>query len=682
MSAIWWGRESSTALRTPRPPRRAGMPQLMASDRASLLGELDGRADAFTPEWTNRNPAEDAGTALRQLFGEQLEAVVQRFNRWPDKALIEYLNVAGISPLPGVPAEVLLEFEVANDAPQSVLVALGFQVAARPPGATGLVIFETERTLYAAPCKIGEVFATSGRTFDQVDLSQPFAPFSDGRSSGAAMLIGLIGDNTPSQTITVGIGIEQAAGAPPPVGAGGVAPLPVPGGPALTWELFDGGSPVALEVIRDETGGLIRSGLVELALPQRWRPGGPAGLPKVKSQRWLRLRLAYGRFTDSPKLSFVKINVARALGARTVRDEVLEPVPNSSGRRMRVSQTPVVAGSLQLEIDGSGLELGALAGAAPAADRTSAQAATSWSEVADLAAYGPDDAVYLIDNTSGEITFGDGHHGRAPPEGFRNVRAASYRVMSPAPAQIDAGAITTALTSIQYLGKVSNPLPTEGGGPGESTAQVVKRGPQEIRTRGRAVTVADYTLLALRAEGALVARAFAVSGLHPQYPGRPIPGVVGVFVVPPDRGQGKPTPDPEMLRAVADHLAQHAAPAGVEVVAAAPRYHDVLLDIGVVLEPGVDAGATLRCVLQAIDFYLHPITGGEAGDGWPFGGAIRYVPLLRLISRVDGVSAVKKLNVVLDGLRAPACKDVALTPYSLLWPAGHQVTQLDDGSTP
>src|SRR6185369_15094604 len=178
------------------------------------------------------------------------------------------------------------------------------------------------------------------------------------------------------------------------------------------------------------------------------------------------------------------------------------------------------------------------------------------------------------------------------------------------------------------------------------TAQVVKRGPQEIRTRDRAVTVADYALLALRAKGALVARAFAVSGLHPQYPGRPIPGVVGVFVVPPDRGQGKPTPDPEMLRAVANHLAQHAAPAGVEVVAAAPRYHDVLLDIGVALKPGVDAGTTLRGVLQAVDFYLHPITGGEAGDGWPFGGAIRYVPLLRLISRVDGVSAVKKLNVV------------------------------------
>jgi hypothetical protein len=113
----------------------------MLADRAGVLTELDERAGAFTPEWINRNPSEDAGAALRQLFGEQMEAVVQRFDRWPDKAFTEFLNIAGIAPLPGVPAEVLLEFEVADDAPQSVLIGPGFQAGARPPGATALVIW-------------------------------------------------------------------------------------------------------------------------------------------------------------------------------------------------------------------------------------------------------------------------------------------------------------------------------------------------------------------------------------------------------------------------------------------------------------------------------------------------------------------------------------------------------------
>ena len=682
MSAVWWGRESTEAQRMPQPPRRGATPELAPANRNRLLADLDTRAPLFAPEWSNRNPSEDAGAALRQLFGEQMEAVVQRLGRWPDKALIEFLNVAGTTPLPGVPAEVLLEFQIADNAPQSVLLPAGFQVGARPPGAQSLVVFETERTLYGAPGGVGEIFAVIGRTFASVDPTKPFAPFGDGRSAGASMLIGLTGDNAPSQTLTLGIGIESPAGAPPPMAAGGVVPLSVPGGPALVWEILDGGGPVAVDVVRDETGGLIRSGLVELAVPQTWRPGGPPGLPAAKSKRWLRLRLAYGRFAAPPRLSFVKVNVARALGARSVHDEVLEPVPNSDGRRLRLSQTPVVAGSLQLQVADSGLDLGPAANTATSGtgDDVSTPGWTSWSEVPDLSVCGPDAAVYTLDLVSGEVTFGDGHQGRALPQGFRNVRALSYQALSAAPARIDIGAVSTTITSLEFLSKVSNPLPASGGGPGETLAQTLKRGPQEIRTRGRAVTAADYPLLAKRAEGAQVARAFAVSGLHPQYPGRAIPGVVGVFVVPPDLGEGAPpTPDPETLRAVATYLSGRAAPAGVDVVAAAPRYHSVRVDAAIVLDAGADAGGTVRSVLEALNTYLHPLTGGEDGEGWPFGGTIRYVPLLRVVSRVPAVAAVRRLNVVLDGVRAATCTDVALTPYSLLWPAGHQVVLLDAG---
>ena len=44
-------------------------------------------------------------------------------------------------------------------------------------------------------------------------------------------------------------------------------------------------------------------------------------------------------------------------------------------------------------------------------------AGVAWSEVADLSAAGPDDAVYEFDPRRGEIRFGDGEHGRIPPLG-------------------------------------------------------------------------------------------------------------------------------------------------------------------------------------------------------------------------------------------------------------------------
>jgi predicted phage baseplate assembly protein len=658
VSGPWWGREASAAAHA---GRQGAVPELLPADRARLLAVLDARIAGFTPEWTTRGP-DDAGMALRQLFGEQLEAIAQRLDRWPEKALRAFLDGAGIDQMPGAAAEAPLAFEVADTAPRSVLVAPGFQAGARLDGVDQMVIFETERALYAAPGALGEVFVADRGSFSAVDPDQPFEPFDDIPSSPRSLLIGLTAPAAPTVTLTFGIGIMPSPGMPPPVSAGGVAPLPVPPSPVLVWEILDGGEIVALDVFRDETAGLARSGLVELALPARWRPGMPAGLGTAKSVRWLRLRIAYGRFTTPPSLSYIKLNIARALGASTIRDEVPTPVGASGGRQYQLSQTPVVPGSLLLDVDDSGLQPGSL---------------VRWNPVPDISAAGPGDLVYEIDAVTGVLTFGDGLHGAALPEGFRNVHATVYQVQSPVPDDVPAEAISVAVTPLEFITKVSNPLPASGGGPGETIAQALQRGPLEIRTRGRAVTPADFALLALRATGARIARAFAVPGLHAGFPGAPIPGVVGLIVVPPDLGDGAPMPDQETLRGVATSLTESAALAGIEVVAAAPVYHDVSVEVGILLSDGADAAAS--AVLLTLNTYLHPLTGGEDGAGWPFGGPIRFSRLLRRVADVPGVRAVPQLHIVLDGLRQPTCQDVSIPPNTLLWPSNHQILLLEAG---
>ena len=52
----------------------------------------------------------------------------------------------------------------------------------------------------------------------------------------------------------------------------------------------------------------------------------------------------------------MKLNMTRAVAARTIRDEILEPVPDSQGRQMQVTQTPVIPGSLILEVDDGSFE--------------------------------------------------------------------------------------------------------------------------------------------------------------------------------------------------------------------------------------------------------------------------------------------------------------------------------------
>jgi predicted phage baseplate assembly protein len=662
MSQPWWGKESAGTWRSGR-TASAAAPQLLAGSRDAVAKALLARAEAYTAEWTNRSRA-DAGAALVSLFSEQMETVLARLNRLPEKALVEFLRLAGVQPLPARPAAALLEFQVSPAAPRPVLVAQGFQVGARPQGGGGaLVTFETDSDLYAAPATVAEMHVLDGGLFREVtkkpDDPTPVLPFGNSPEAGQALLLGLDGNVAPGPQLALGVRVAAPPGAPPPVPLGGLMPLPVPPAPLLQWEAFTGGAFEAVRVLRDETGGLVRSGVVELRAPAAWPAGRPPGLAGKVPLRWLRLRIVNGRYAEPPSLLFIRTNMVGATAARTLRNEVLEPVPGSGGRRMRLSQTPVLPGSLVLEIDDGRTRPGG--------------AGARWTEVDDLYAAGPDAPVYTLDPASGEVAFGDGVHGAAVPAGFRNVRAVSYRAGGGRAGAADAKGVSTLLSSAPFIAAVSNPLPASGGADPESQADAVRRGPLSVWVRDRTVTTSDYEVLARAAPGADVRRARALADHHPSYPNTSLPGVVGVYLVPADRAEGPPTPDEGTLRAVAKYLSGTAAPAGVEVVAAAPRYRKVRVRTGVVLDPAVDVGAMVKSVLEALDRYVNPLTGGDDGQGWPFGGPLRYAALVRLLVGVRGVRAAPHLTVLVDGAQVPACADYALAAYELFWPDGHEV---------
>lgn len=665
MSAAWWGQEAGPGAAAQL--GADGGPELLAAARAAVLAAMRARAASFTPEWSKLRPG-DAGFALLRLFAEQMEPVLQRLNRLPHKALVETLAMAGVTPLAATPAQAWVEFEVAPAASQSVLIPEGFQLGARAAAGGGLVVFETAASLYGAPAKIAEMHVQlSTATLALAPGADPetsrFLPFGDQPGPGRALLIGLAGAALPGPTLSLGIGIAAPAGVAAPVGAGALMPLPAPPPPVLQWEVRDGASYRPAEVVSDETAGLTRSGVVELRLPPRWRTGRPAGLDGDAALRWLRLRISHGQYRSAPVLSFIRLNMVRAVAANSLYDEVLEPLAGSGGRGWRLARTPVLLGTLELVVDEGGL---ADAGGQPGA------AEVRWREVADLADSTPEQRHFVLDPINGIVTFGNGLHGRPVPPGFRHVRARRYQVGGGAGA-VAAGAVAMLLSAAPFVTGASNPLPASGGADRETQAAAVRRGPQEIRARGRAVTVADYALLAACAPGAQVARAHAVAGLHPAFPGAPIGGVVCVIVVPPERGGGAPIPGQQDLRAVAEYLAAAVAPAGIEVVAAAPRYHRVRVELGLVLEGSANAAETIGRVSAALDRYLHPLRGGEDGQGWPFGGKLVYSALLRRSVGVAGVAAVERLTLVVDGARIPACTDHAISAEGLLWPELHRI---------
>ncbi len=633
---------------------------------ADIVKAVRGRRESFAPEW-RPSRKEDAGNVFTAVFGDMANTVAECVRGLPRKAQVESLRVAGIAPLSATPAEAMVVFTVADAAPEPVVIGSRFPLGAAPRAGGDMVVFETERSLVALPGKIQRVASIEGSAVRDLtalndDPVLSYFPFGTTPRVGWALLLGLSTEAEPGPSLTLGIGLTAPSTGPTPASSGALYPAPTGPSVELVWEALDGGQWLTAVPVRDETNRLAHSGVVELALPNRFRKGTPGEAPAAPLLRWLRVRIASGSFSRPPAFDFVRMNAVRATAGRTVRDEVLAQIADPLGNRFKLAKTPVLPGSLTLEVDeGAGF--------------------MEWTAVADLSKAGPNDTVYAFDPQRGEVTFGDDVHGRRLPTGSRNVRAAVYRWGGGAAGSVKAHAVKVLLGTAGFLAGVDNPRASSGGDDQESLDDSTLHGPQAIRAHGRAVLPSDYELLALRAPGARVRRVHAMPHLHPSLPSAVTPGVVGLVVVPPedpDAPYVAPLPDEQTLLNVARSVAESLSLAGVEVVAAPPTYHFVRVEAELRLSRDADQGAVLSGALADLRRYLHPLTGGDEGTGWPFGAPLRYHDLLRRLLQSSGIFAVPSLTIIADGRRLAACDDFAIGAHELLWPQDSLLIPLED----
>ena len=79
------------------------------SSRSS--SELLLRIPRYTPEWTDWNES-DPGVTLIELFAWLAESIGYRLNQAPERCLLTFLDVLGITPEPARPASTDLTFTV------------------------------------------------------------------------------------------------------------------------------------------------------------------------------------------------------------------------------------------------------------------------------------------------------------------------------------------------------------------------------------------------------------------------------------------------------------------------------------------------------------------------------------------------------------------------------------------
>ena len=666
MTRAWWDSPGPAVLKN-------GVPVLMPGGRDAAIATLEARIAGYVPEWRDLGE-EDAGVALVRLFGLQLEPILSRLERLPEKALVEVLRTAGITCAPSRSAQTVVEFVPRENNTGTVEVPEGTHLLSpRADGEKGDVTWETDGSLSVPNVTLMQRYAFDGEISTRIDSDAAFAAFGDRPAINAAFYMGFSAIAASGSELSLYL-VPASDGAPAPVAEGGArltGPEPIPG---LRWEALTDQGFVQVDVASDDTASLTRTGIVKLALPTGWQAGRPTLLGEGDGLYWVRLRLASGAFNKPPRIASIHLHTVPAIARKTQRNEFPVAETQNGIRLARLAHTPVLAGSVVLEIDE-----GATGGSLFALTQEESDTGTAvggfrrWKEVETLAGQHPDARVFVLDALSGTLTFGDNIEGLQPPAGIRNIAVRSYATTLGDVGNVSTGQVARMAVQIAGIDGVANPLPASGGAATETAAEATDRGPGAIKARNRAVSTDDVALQARMVSGANISKAFAISAADPAYPGAVRPGSVAVFVIPQrqayDPSASAPVASSETLGAVARHLAHATGPLGARICVANPRYQQVRIEASVSSAQGGSAAAAASAVRAALDNWLNP----ESGN-WRIGATLRHADLVHVVLNADpAIIAVPFLAITLDGIAHPACQDIALARFGLPWPGRHRL---------
>lgn len=414
----------------------------------------------------------------------------------------------------------------------------------------------------------------------------------------------------------------------------------------VVWEYWRGKQWEPLPV-QDETVGFTGSGFVSFIAPD-----DAAKLLKFTEERyWIRARLEMGGYVKFPRIRRILTNAIEAYHQTTVFDEILASSDGSPLQAYKLLHGPVLDGEV-LEVrekqrpkDADVADLGNDAVRMVDAEGQQTQECwVRWKRVDSFFESVPQSRHYTLDYLTGQIAFGDGRRGLAPPEGRNNIVVRSYRTGGGSAGNVNPGTITSLVRALSYIDSVNNPMAASGGADRESVEEAKARAPYTIKSRDRAVTAEDFEMLALRASTSL-ARAKSV-------PDRSNRGEVTLVVIPKaetrtDRVEDltrRLVPSNEIMRFVKRYLDDRRL-VGTIVNVVKPRYKDLSIKV-TLLRRSIGTSDRLRREIEhKVRRFLHPLTGGKDGKGWEFGRPVLKSDLVHHIEEIPGVDGVDTLDM-------------------------------------
>ena len=617
-----------------------------------LVKEAISRIPIYAPEWTDHN-IHDPGRTLIELFAWLAEMQIYSLNRITDRSRRKFLKLMGITELrPSKAATVDVTFSLLNGTP--TLVAKGTIVVASDPVSGEDIPFETQQGLMVVDAELTKILVhpsdqNNKNYLDRSDANKNenvyYYAFSSKPEVGDELYLGF--DKDPGNNITLTFYFYGGAKKEDEIQlfpSGGVQ------WEYCTGEGNSGGCWNSVEgtEINDENNHLSKSGKVRINIkyPMEKRVIGGNDL------FWLRCSVKDNNYDLPPKIDQICLNTVCAIQ----RSKVKEDRFSGSGLPdfyFDVKHMPVL--DIRKDDGTPRITVGT----------------DKWSKVEDFDASKSGDKHYTMDMKSGRVTFGDGIHGKIPPDGEKNVNL-FYRTGGGVRVNVEAGAINRVEGDPDTKVSVTNRRPAMGGEDAETLEEAIQRARMDLKTSYRAVTSQDYERLARNTPGVRVARARALPGY---YPGKDstVPGIVSVIAAP-EVGDDNVNPEPSQgfLKTVYEHLDKHRL-LTTELYVLRPDYEEISVIATVRIHPRFVGSSIEEDVIKKLNDFLHPIKGGREGVGWPFGRSVYRSEIYEVIDRVEGVDHIEYVSLAKNGTGSSDDIDITIPPHSLVYSGTHRI---------
>jgi hypothetical protein len=405
-----------------------------------------------------------------------------------------------------------------------------------------------------------------------------------------------------------------------------------------------------------------------------------AALPRFgTSLDWVRARLKTDGTPDFSQVNGIYPNAVWATQTQTVNNETLGSGTGQPNQLLTFQQFPVLEGEqvqvrelygaqasveflvLQEQLAEQGFTDAAIRTVTDPRSGLINEVWVTWIGQPNFYFSGPEDRHYVLDRASGNIQFGDGVQGMLPTAGNSTIMAYLYQAGGGLAGNVAAGSITQLLGGATAQ-SVNNPAAAEGGADTEPATDVSWRGPQVLRSRGAALSAADYETLALQASpGVAITRCLPATDANL----RPAPGWVTLILVPRSLDP-QPEPSYELKQEVMAYL-QERAPSSIEsgrISVIPPDYLPVGVSAQVTATQIDQSGSVKLLVVAALNLFFHPLYGGPDGRGWPFGRGVYLSDVATVVDGVAGVDHVTQLMLMIDEI--PAGESVSVPPNQLI----------------